>query len=180
MVSSYGQGARGPRRYGLQAAVSRGGGPFRPLARISPTGVNQVAAAQGPTGVFTAFDSGAVPIGTLAYSRLAPGATAFTAPRILDRSERGEPVLAGNPRGDVALAWNDAPRGAVSGASYSVRAATGGPAGLSRPHTIAPGRDEVAVATLGDGIDRRGDAIVVWNGWANLQPEGVFAAIFRR
>lgn len=165
-------------RYGLQAAVSRGNAPFRSTPMISSTGENQAASAQGSGGAIAAFNVGGIPVRTLAWSRLANSAANFTRPQVLDHSEISVPVIASNPSGNTVLAWTDAPLGEITATSYSIHATTGTGGPLARPRTIAPGRDHIAEATLATAIDHRGDAIVIWNEWANSQPHGVFASTY--
>jgi hypothetical protein len=168
--------ATGVRRFGLQAVVSRDGGAFHSLPQISATGQHQVSAAVGARGAIAVFNVGEVPIKTIAWSQLA--ASGFTPPRILDREQVGPGVIAsGNPEGDSAFAWFDAPAGLVTDTSYSIHAALGSGGSLSAPQTIAPGTDHLSAGYLAGGIDGHGDAIVVWDEFTDSQSRGVFASV---
>ncbi len=180
VISSYDQETaprQAVRSRGLEAAVSRTGGPFRSTPLISATGRNEAASAQGRNSAIAVFNVGGIPIRTLAWSRLRPSG-AFTAPQILDRNEIGTPVIAGAPAGDVTLAWTDAPLGNLTATSTSIHATTGNGGTLARPQTIAPGRDRIAEATLATGIDHHGNAIVIWDSSATSGTHGVFAATY--
>ncbi len=146
------------------------------LPQISATGQDQVSAAVGARGAIALFNVGEVPIKTIAWSRLA--ASWFTRPRILDREQVGPGVIAaGNPEGDSAFAWFDAPAGLVTDTSYSIHAALGSGGSLSAPQTIAPGTDHLSAGYLAGGIDGHGDAIVVWDEFTGSQSRGVFASV---
>jgi hypothetical protein len=124
------------------------------------------------------FNVGGIPVKTIAWSRLT--GAGFTAPQILDREQVGPGlVAAGNPRGDVALAWLDAPTGVITPTSYSIHATLGTSGSLAAPQTIAPGVDHVNSGYLVGGIDGHGDAIVVWDAFTDSQSRGVFASIGR-
>jgi len=77
LISGYANGFH----YGLQAAISRGGGPFLSTPMISPTGANQVASAAGARGAVAAFNVGGIPVKTLAWSRLRANGALFTKPQ---------------------------------------------------------------------------------------------------
>jgi hypothetical protein len=163
-------------RFGLQAVVSRDGGPFRSFPQISATAQHQVSGAVGAHSAVALFNVGGIPIKTIAWSRLT--ASGFTAPRVLDREEVGPGLVAtGNPEGDSAFAWIDAPLGLVTDTSYSIHAALGSGASLSAPQTIAPGADRVGAGYLAGGIDGHGDAILVWDEFIDSQSRGVFASV---
>jgi hypothetical protein len=162
--------------FGLQAAVSRPGSPFRGGPRISPTAEHQVSSSLGANGAVALFNVGGAPATTLAWSHLT--ARGFTAPQVLDHHASGPGMLAlGNPQGDLALAWTDAPQGAVTDTSYSIHASLGNAKTMSPPQTIAPNADHVSSGRFVGGIDARGDAIVVWSEFLDSQSRGVFASI---
>jgi hypothetical protein len=170
LISGYGPG--------LEAAVSHGNQPFPRTSMVSATGEQQVSAAQGAGGAMAAFYVGGIPVRTLAWSRLPSGRDAFTAPRILSRSATDAPVVAGNPGGDVAMAWTQAPLGEITEDSYSIHALTGGDGTLTPATTIARGAEHIAAGTLATGIDHRGEAIVVWSRFTPSGSQGVFASTY--
>jgi hypothetical protein len=88
-------------------------------------------------------------------------------------------IVAGNPEGDLALGWFDAPVGEITDSSYSIHAAVGTTGALGAPATIVPTADHVAGNQLAGGIDGHGNALIVWNkaGYDYSGTYGVFARI---
>ena len=170
------RGAESSQQAGLQAAVSRRHSGFLPGPRISATGQQQVAAALGVNSAAALFNTGGIPVKTIAWSRLT--AHGFTSPQVLDHAQAGPGlVAAGNPEGDLALAWFDAPVGLLTDTSYSIHAALKTPGSPGTPVTIVPATDHVAGGRLAGGIDGHGDAIVVWDSTDNSRTAGVFATV---
>jgi hypothetical protein len=158
---------------GLQAAVSHRGGSFQSVGQVTPAAQTQVASAVGSGGALTLFTE---PGTTAAWSQLT--SHGFTPPQVLDQREVGPGLIdAGNARGDVLLAWINAPAGVITNRSYSIHASLGTTPSLPAPQTIAPNSSNIDPGYLAGGIDERGDAIVVWNKFTGSLPRGVFASI---
>jgi hypothetical protein len=176
LVSGFtvGTGMFSAQQFGLQAAISRSGAPFRTVPTVAPSAENQVATAAGARGALVAFPLSGT---TLAASQLDPTAGSFSTPRILDRRMVNGPVAAASSTGAEILAWNDAPPGEITASSYSIQAALGTSSRLAAPQRVVPGSDHIASATLATGIDGHGHALIAWNRWGNSGPQGVFLSV---
>jgi hypothetical protein len=169
---------------GLWDAVRRPGGRWRSPQELSTGGERPLAVADGRHSVVTVFEHFWEPDlhfngNRLDISTLPAVGARFTRPTILVGHEAPEPpALAASVTGDFLVAWERYhPEG--EGKETGIVAVTGSAGHRGSPQLVVSG--ETGSQTPQAGLDRAGDAVVLWNGSAGTQGggQGVFASVHR-
>jgi hypothetical protein len=147
---------------GLWDVVRRQGGRWSTAHELSPIGNAPLATAYGVDRAVTVFqdEPGGVTAG-LGWALLRATGDHYAKPAAVTGSNSPyPPVLAVNDAGKSVIAWYSNPQREATSANSSLAAATGNEDGLS-PTRIVTSRD-VDAKTIQPGIDRAGDALVIW------------------
>jgi predicted nucleotide-binding protein len=88
------------------------------------------------------------------------------------------PVLAVNNAGSFVIAWYSNPQREASAANSGLAAATGNEDNLSSARIVTS--SNVDAKTIQTGIDRTGDALVIWlSGTTGVNQTKLFVAVHR-
>ncbi|HEY2141265.1 MAG TPA: hypothetical protein VGG98_04315 [Solirubrobacteraceae bacterium] len=162
---------------GLWAAVRRPSGRWSSPQELSRAGEEPLAVAERKGSAIALFDHFWEPdlrfLGNrLETSTLPNTGTHLTRPAVVRGLEAPDPAtLAANLSGDYLIVGTR--RESQSTAKASILAATGTPGGLGFTRLVFSG--EVAGETPPAGIDRHGDAVVLWNEDGKSGSQGIFA-----
>jgi hypothetical protein len=169
---------------GLWDTLRRPRGRWSSPQELSTAGERPLAVADGRHSVITVFQHFWEPDmhfngNRLDISTLPAAAARFTNPAILVGHEAPEPpALAASLTGDFLVAWNRYhPEG--EGKESGIVAVTGSAGHRGSPQLVVS--SETASQTPQAGLDRAGEAVVLWNGSAGSQGggQGVFASVHR-
>jgi hypothetical protein len=164
---------------GLWAAVLRPGKRWSTPQKLSRAGDEPLAVADGEDSATVLFEHFWQPdlrfLGhRLESSTLPATAARLTRPIVVRGLEAPEPsTLAGSPSGDYLIVGTRPESDSTDRAS--ILAVTGNPGGLGPAQRVFAG--EVTGQTPPAGIDRDGDAIVLWTEDSQSGSRGVFASI---
>jgi hypothetical protein len=164
---------------GLWVAVRRPSGRWSSPQELSRAGEEPLAVADGEGSAIALFDHFWEPdlgfLGNrLETSTLPATGARLTRPAVVRGLEApGPATLAASLSGDYLIVGTRQQSGYTGKAS--ILAATGIPGGLGSAQLVFSG--EVAGETPPAGIDRGGDAVVLWDEDSNSGTQGVFASI---
>jgi hypothetical protein len=163
---------------GLWGAVGSSDGEFGGMELISATGDFPVAVADGPAGALAVFNVGPEAGIGLAWSLSAGPNTPFSQPTSVSAPNTLYPAaLAANLGGQFVVAW--AHSDIDNPSLQSIRAATGTASHLGQPEVVLPAPDQVDGPLFTVGIDRNGDAILLWNEFRRHGAYGMFTSVHR-
>jgi hypothetical protein len=166
---------------GLWDAVRRPDGGWSSPQRLSAAGEWPLAAAVGLHSALTVFQHFWEPdlrfLGNrLETSMLPPTGVRFTRPAVLRGVEAPDPAtLAANLTGDRLLAWMHSKGSEGYESSIFVITSRAGHPGPTQ--LVVSG--EIGGQSPPAGIDRAGDAVVLWNGQNQSGSHGIFASVHR-
>jgi hypothetical protein len=163
---------------GLWAAVRRPGERWSAPQERSPAGDEPLAVAGGERSAMVLFDHFWTPhlrfLGNrLEASTLPSTGTHLTRPTVVRGLEAPEsPTLVANTSGAYLIVG--IPRESESAGKRSIVAVSGSAGGLGTAHLVVSG--EVSGHPPPAGIDRNGDAVVLWDEYSESGSHGVFTA----
>ena len=163
------------RSLGLWAEVRRPNGHWLRAQEVSRTAATNplLATADGRHEDLTVFTNEANGMETgLEWSRLPTSETRFAKAHVVGGPRAStEPTVAADGAGNFVIAWRS------DTTIPQVAVATGEGDRVAGVRLIAP--DSQIPFEVDTGIDGGGDALVIWSGWRENRPQGVFAAFYR-
>jgi hypothetical protein len=162
---------------GLWGAIGSSDGGFGGMELISATGDFPVAVADGQAGTLAMFNVGPEAGIGLAWSLSAGPTTPFSQPTSVSAPNSSYPALAANLGGQFVVAW--AQSDIDNPSLQSIRATTGTASRLDQPEVVLPAPDQVDGPLFAIGIDRKGDAIFLWNEFRGDGAYGMFTSVHR-
>jgi hypothetical protein len=166
---------------GLWAAVRRPGERWSTPQELSRAGETPLAVADGEGSAIVLFDHFWTPhlrfLGNrLETSTLSATGTHLTRPTVVHGLQAPEPTtLVTNPSGAYLIVG--IPRRSGSAGQAGIVAVSGSAGGRGSAHLVVSG--EVSGHPPPAGIDRNGDAVVLWDEFSHSGTQGVFASIHR-